>query len=210
ATTDGDGVAHFTTLPADDALPSCTLTWPEPFFDWRQVRALRGLDGGLLVTAEHGGDIGLGHPSWGQGLEPFPLGLPPQPLDGSTTAHSSRDRARFRAGETVHMKHLLRQASLAGFAATPPAERPTLLSIRHLGSDERYEQPLAWHDDGSAESTWEIPHAAKLGRYDVVLVRPAPPGKPDWSAREHDAGSFRVEEFRVPLMQGALGLPKES
>ena len=51
---------------------------------------------------------------------------------------------------------------------------------------------------------------SKLGRYDVVLVRPAPPGKPDWSAREHDAGSFRVEEFRVPLMQGALGLPKES
>jgi hypothetical protein len=209
ATTDANGLAHLTTVPADDALPSCNLTWPEHFFDWRQVRALRGLDGGLLVTAEHDGDMGLVHSSWDEGIEPFRFGLPSEPWDGPTIAHTILDRALFRAGETVHMKHLLRQASLAGFAATPPAERPTLLSIRHLGSDEHYEQPLAWHDDGSAESVWEIPRAAKLGRYDVVLVRPAPAGKPDWSARERIAGNFRVEEFRVPLMQGALGLPRE-
>src|SRR5262249_14650446 len=100
-------------------------------------------------------------------------------------------------------------ASLAGFAAVPPAERPTLLSIRHLGSDERYEQPLAWRDDGSAEGTWEIPRTAKLGRYDVVLVHPAAAGKPDWTAREHVRGSFRVGEFRVPLMQGSIRLPPE-
>src|SRR5262249_61518668 len=156
-----------------------------------------------------GGDMGLVHWSWDEGIEPFRFGLPAEPWDGPTIAHSILDRALFRAGETVHMKHLLRQASLAGFAATPPAERPTLLSIRHLGSDEHYDQPLAWHDDGSAESTWEIPRAAKLGRYDVVLVRPAPPGKPDWSARERIAGSFRVEEFRVPLMQAALDLRNE-
>jgi alpha-2-macroglobulin len=209
ATTDANGVARFGTLPTEDALPSCDLTWPEHFFDWRQVRALRGLDRGLLVMAEHDGDLGLVHSSWDDGIEPFRFGLPSEPWDGPTVAHTILDRALFRAGETVHMKHLLRQASLQGFAAVPPAERPTQLSIRHLGSDEHYEQPLAWNDDGSAESTWEIPRAAKLGRYDVVLVRPAAPGKPDWTASERTAGSFRVEEFRVPLMQGTIRLPRE-
>src|SRR5262249_17229571 len=182
-TTDEHGLARFTALPAEDALPSCDLKWPEHFFDWRQVRALRGLDHGLLVTAVHDGDMGLVHSSWDEGIEPFRFGLPPEPWDGPTIAHTILDRALFRAGETVHMKHLLRDASLAGFAAVPPAERPTLLSIRHLGSDERYEQPLAWRDDGSAEGTWEIPRTAKLGRYDVVLVHPAAAGKPDWTAR---------------------------
>src|SRR5262249_38702692 len=110
---------------------------------------------------------------------------------------------------TVHRKHRVGAAARAGFAAVPPAERPTQLSIRHLGSDQHYDQPLAWNDDGSAESTWEIPHAAKLGHYDVVLVRPALPGKPDWTASERTAGSFRVEEFRVPLMQGTIRLPRE-
>ena len=89
----------------------------------------------------------------------------------------------------------------------PAAERPATLSIRHLGSDERYEQPLAWRDDGSAESTWDIPRGAKLGRYDVVLVRPAPDGRPEWEAWERTAGQVRVEEFRVPLMRGVVQLP---
>src|SRR5262249_20937670 len=209
AVTDANGVARFAALPTDDALPSCDLTWPEHFFDWRQVRALRGLDRGLLVMAEHEGDLGLVHSSWDDGIEPFRFGLPFEPWDGPIIAHTILDRALFRAGETVHMKHLLRQASLEGFAAVPPPERPTPLWTRHLGSDEHYDQPLAWNDDGSAESTWEIPHAAKLGRYDVVLVRPALPGKPDWTSRERTAGSFRVEEFRVPLMQGTIRLPRE-
>src|SRR5262249_50542850 len=103
-------------------------------------------------------------------------------------------------------KHILRRQALAGFAEASPAERPPLLSIRHVGSDEHYDQPIAWRD-GSAESTWDIPRAAKLGRYDVVLVEPPPPGKPDWWAKERTAGSFRVEEFRVPLMRGVVQLP---
>src|SRR5262249_48173131 len=62
-------------------------------------------------------------------------------------------------------------------------------------------------DDGSADSTWTIPRAAKLGRYEVVLVQPPPPGKPDWEGVERTAGGFRVEEFRVPLMRGVVQLP---
>jgi uncharacterized protein YfaS (alpha-2-macroglobulin family) len=205
--TDANGLARFARLPWDDALPACDLQWPEDFFDWRQIQPLRGLSGGLLVLAESGNDLGLVHSSWDQGIESFRFDLPSESFDGPVVAHTVLDRALFRAGETVHMKHLLRQQSLDGFSAVPPEHRPTVLSIRHLGSDEHFEQPLAWRDDGSAESTWAIPRAAKLGRYEVVLVVPPAAGKPEWSAIERTAGSFRVEEFRVPLMRGVVQLP---
>ncbi len=207
ASTDHDGLARVPDLGAEDALPSCSLDFPERFYDWRQIQALRGLSGGLLVIAESGNDVGLVHSSWDQGIEPFRFDLPSEAFDGPQVSHTVLDRTLFRAGETVHMKHLLRQEALAGFVTVPADKRPPLLSIRHLGSDEHYDQALAWRDDGSAESTWVIPHAAKLGRYDVVLVTPPPPGKPDWWAEERTAGSFRVEEFRVPLMRGVVQLP---
>ncbi|HJW70094.1 MAG TPA: MG2 domain-containing protein, partial [Candidatus Binatia bacterium] len=206
-TTDTDGLARFAALPGDDALPSCNLEWPEDFWDWRQIQPLRGLSGGLLVMAESGDDLGLVHSSWDQGIETFRFDLPSESYDGPVVAHTILDRSLFRAGETVHMKHLLRAKSLEGFSAVAPEDRPTVLSIRHLGSDEHYEQPLIWRDDGSAESTWDIPRAAKLGRYEVVLVASPAPGKPAWTGIERTAGSFRVEEFRVPLMRGVVQLP---
>jgi len=206
-TTDTDGVARFARLPWDDALPACDLQWPENFFDWRQIQPLRGLSGGLLVLAESGNDLGMVHSSWDQGIESFRFDLPSESYDGPVVAHTVLDRTLFRAGETVHMKHVLRQQSLEGFSAVPPEQRPTVLSVRHLGSDEHFEQPLAWRDDGSAESTWAIPRAAKLGRYEVILVVPPAAGKPEWSAIERRAGGFRVEEFRVPLMRGVVQLP---
>src|SRR5262249_22016600 len=57
--TDGDGLARFGELPSEETLPSCPLEFPEGFFDWQQIRALRGLSGGLLVTAESGSDVGM-------------------------------------------------------------------------------------------------------------------------------------------------------
>src|SRR5262249_24705540 len=76
ATSDADGVAPFAALPWDDALPSCDLEWPENFYDYRQIQALRGLSGGLLVIAEAGADFGLVHSSWDEGIEPFRFDLP--------------------------------------------------------------------------------------------------------------------------------------
>ncbi len=206
-TTDVEGLARFASLPDAAALPTCAMEWPEQFFDWRQVGALRNLDGGLFVLAESRNDASMVHSSWDRGIEPFRFDLPAPSWEGPDIAHSVLDRTLFRPGETVHLKHLLRREAMAGFAAVAPDARPTVLSIRHLGSDERYDQPVDWRDDGSAESTWSIPRAAKLGRYDVVLLRPPPVGRPEWEAVEHTAGRFRVEEFRVPLMRGVVQLP---
>jgi hypothetical protein len=218
--TDRDGIARVGRLSANDALPSCRDTSPEarriPFYDYPLARALRSLDEGLLVTARLGEDLSFVHSSWDDGIEPWRFKLPGETSEGPVVARTILDRSLFRAGDTVHMKHVLREKTLGGFSHVGKEERPVRLSIRHLGSDEKYELPLEWDEAGISESTWTIPKAAKLGRYEVVLIGPtakredsggadqaaAPP--PEWTA-----GSFRVEEFRVPLMKGTLQLPAE-
>src|SRR5262249_40546142 len=126
-TTDPDGLARFPALPREDPLPPADPEGPGNFYACRQIQPLRGLSGGLLVLAESGGDLGLVHSSWDQGIETFRFDLPSEAWEGPVVAHTILDRSLFRAGETVHMKHLLRQESLGGFTAVAPEARPTVL-----------------------------------------------------------------------------------
>ncbi|MCW5890519.1 MAG: hypothetical protein KIT14_08200 [bacterium] len=207
-TTDARGVADVP-LPQWPEVPSCheeRFQVPEEFFDWSQIRAIDDLGGGLFVVARTDDDMTFVHSSWDEGIEPYRFDLPSEPWTGPALVHTILDRALFRAGETVHMKHLLRERTLAGFGAVAAADRPITLRIRNTGTMETWEQSLAWNERGAAESTWTIPKTAKLGSYAVSLVTRAKPGEP-WTARELEGASFRVEEFRVPLMQATLQLP---
>jgi uncharacterized protein YfaS (alpha-2-macroglobulin family) len=224
ADTDARGLAWVPALPLPGDLPRCPRPeFPSPFFDWSQITALESLHEGLLVVAQTADDLGLVHSSWEQGLEPWRFELPPEDYRGPITARTVLDRALFRAGETVHMKHLLRMRTLQGFAPVPDAERPPRLAIRHLGSNERYEQPVRWDAAGIATGEWTIPREAKLGAYEVVMLRPERKKKPasppagdgeeeadegPWT-RELSSGSFRVEEFRVPLTRGVIRAPAD-
>ena len=131
------------------------------------------------------------------------------------------DRTLFQAGETVRMKHFLRRHALDGLFNIGEGLPATVL-LRHEGSGQRFEMPLAWAPDGSAASEWAIPKEAKLGVYGVFLREKAPAAKGARTAvggyAEGDeeyahmgrgdryAGSFRVEEYRVPLMKGTVSL----
>lgn len=207
-TTDARGVADVN-LPAESDVPGCDdeqYQVPEDFFDWSQIRAIDDLGSGLFVVARTDDDMTFVHSSWDEGIEPYRFDLPSEPWTGPTLVHTVLDRALFRAGETVHMKHLLRERTLEGFGPVAAADRPVTLRIRNTGTQETWEQSLAWDGRGAAESTWTIPASAKLGTYDVTLLTRARPGEP-WSARELEGATFRVEEFRVPLMQATLQLP---
>ncbi|MEB2283756.1 MAG: hypothetical protein B6D46_15920 [Polyangiaceae bacterium UTPRO1] len=223
ATTDADGIARLADLPAPRALPTCRasgLADPDPF-DGSQTKALRELYDGLLVTARSGDDVSFVHSSWNDGIEPWRYRLPDVDADGGVAAQTILDRPLFRAGETVHMKHVFRTKRLRGFGAAAAADLPTTLSIVHVGSDEHFEQSVVFDAAGIAESTWTIPREAKLGYYEVHLLNAATvqaraageagedeeyessfAGGGDWTA-----ASFRVEEFRVPLMQAVLRPP---
>ncbi|MGH7857865.1 MAG: alpha-2-macroglobulin, partial [Candidatus Binatia bacterium] len=140
--TDDDGLAQVDALPSDDALPRCHDPSPGaariPYYDYPLIQALRSLDSGLLVTARVGEDSSFVHSSWDDGIEPWRFKLPEDASAEPIVARTILDRSLLRAGDTLHMKHVLRGRTLHGFSAVAPESRPTTVSIRHLGSDERY------------------------------------------------------------------------
>jgi alpha-2-macroglobulin len=199
ATTDAKGLAMIKNLSSDP--PEC-----------------KDSDNGYFVSARHKGadgveDMAFTWSHWYRGIEPWRFNLPtsrdPRPDD---VAHTVLDRMLLRAGETVSMKHVLRNQSLAGFGA--PVEGPETLLITHVGSGQQYKQPITWRKTASggfsAENTFAVPPAAKLGEYQVELQ-----GVPSTAAsrkvrreRSYITGKFRVEEFRLPVLEGSV-LPVE-
>ena len=215
--TDGQGIARIDRLPRAGELPRCQEPPQRPW-----AERFGNFESGLFVTAQTPDDLSFVHSSWDQGIEPWRWEFPTEGEDDVVAAHTILDRPLFRAGEAVHMKHLLRRQTQRGFGLVPADRRPTRLVIRHLGSDEKYEMPLAWDPTGIAEQTWAIPAAAKLGVYEIWMERPepAPAGKaPARRQSEGDeeqattrswvSGRLQVQEFRVPLMRGTLRPPTE-
>ena len=95
---------------------------------------------------------------------------------------------------------------------------PEKAVIQLEGSDTRYELPLSWKS-GSAESTWQISAEAKLGKYWVSFARSGESvgrvyaggdegegdGEGWWGpSRFWLGGSFRVGEFRLPILKGEV------
>ena len=192
-------------------------------------------DGGLFVTARKVADradaradksgavdTAFVFTSWQKGIESWRFNQPtatgPEPDVRATTVF---DRTLLRAGETVSMKHFARLETSAGLANLKPDALPTRLKIVHQGTGQAFVQALKWNGTRSALSTWAIPPAAKLGVYNVSLERERKEGRKDERPDENEArrdrprdpphewssGSFRVEEFRLPLVDARLGGP---
>ncbi len=162
-------------------------------------------------------DLAFTWSDWQRGIEPWRFNVPtssdPQP---DRVAHTVFDRTLLRAGETVSMKHLLRTQTAAGFGI--PQTLPDTLVVTHTGSGQQFTQPLAWRTTAtggrSAESTFAIAPAAKLGAYEVELRRTGAaadataPGAQDNGGERgpssQTSGRFRVEEFRLPVLEGRI------
>ncbi|HLV01480.1 MAG TPA: MG2 domain-containing protein, partial [Acidobacteriota bacterium] len=161
-------------------------------------------DQGLLVSARLGDDLGLVHSEWTEGIEPWRFQLMTSWQAEEISAHTILDRALVRAGETVHMKHVVRRPTSNGFDQMPAELKPNKLVIRHMGSDQSFEFPLELDEQGIGLSSWEIPEDARLGSYSIELSRDGSGQPENWTS-----GSFRVEEFRVPIMRATLRPPAE-
>lgn len=216
--TDENGIAKINAgLPPQQSLPHCKLN-----VNYSEASpTLEGISEGLFVFARTSNDMTFVHSSWENGIEPWRFNLPGESYQGATIAHTIFDRSLLRAGETVHMKHVIRNHTMSGFLMAP--ELPKAVLIQHQGSNQRYEFPVKWDANGIAETEWKIPPDAKLGTYDVVLIkkktgktksRTAVGGYEEGDEEFYNpdgwtSGSFRVEEFRVPLMKGIIQPPKE-
>uniref|UniRef100_UPI00374C9EC2 Ig-like domain-containing alpha-2-macroglobulin family protein n=1 Tax=Undibacterium sp. TaxID=1914977 RepID=UPI00374C9EC2 len=192
---------------------------------------------GLFVSArktdEKGrADMAFALTSWNSGIESFRFNLPTDFNKSSTTrAHTIMDRTLLRAGETVSMKHVLRIENRNGFSLQKPDQLPDRVRIIHQGSNQEFQFPLTWRNRNTAETVFAIPKQAKLGRYDIVLDKGTAKAGSASEAGSGDAGqndegdgdsegdarygqntlmsgSFRVEEFRLPLLQGRITPPK--
>lgn len=176
------------------------------------------VDQGLFVSArktvEQGPrkgerDLAFVFSQWHKGIEPWRFNVPTaSPTYGEAQPdlrlHTVTDRALLRAGETVSMKHFMRLETRQGLGGVPQARWPAELKLVHQGSGDEVTMPLSWRPGGTALSTWRIPAQAKLGSYDIQLVTNGPEGQ-----RAMTSGQFRVEEFRLPLIQATLAPPKD-
>ncbi len=156
-------------------------------------------------------DVSFVFSNWQQGIESWRFGLPTgSGAQPEMRTHTVFDRSLLRAGETVSMKHFAAIETGTGLAAVSRTELPNRLRIIHQGSGEEVVQPLAWDGVRSALSSWTIPVAAKLGSYEVVLEREAAAAGGDDRRRSRwTGGEFRVEEFRVPLVDARLNGPTQ-
>ncbi|MDO9224525.1 MAG: MG2 domain-containing protein [Pseudomonadota bacterium] len=159
----------------------------------------------LMVSARAGDDLSFAFSDWDEGIEIWRFGLPESWDTDKRLAHSVLDRVLFRPGDTVHMKHFLRDRQAFGLSYASQA--PRTLMIEHGGSGQRWFLPLAWKN-GAAESTWQVPVAAKRGDYRLRLLDKAI--KPETDPAELQAlggpssGAFSVADFRVPLMRASV------
>lgn len=169
-----------------------------------------GLEG-LFISAR----IPAGHPqahgaadysfvmsAWDRGIETWRFNVPTYSgVAPKLLTHTVFDRSLFRAGETVSMKHYLREETREGLRS-PGAARPNRLVIEHEGSSQRHELPVSWKETSSgglmALSEFEIPESAHLGSYAVRLT--------DADQGWYGHAQFRVEEFRLPVLAGQLAV----
>ena len=180
-------------------------------------------DSGYFVSARKadakGGatDVAFVFSSWQKGIESWRFNVPTgRGAEPDLRASTVFDRTLFRAGEIVSMKHFVRVETSRGLAPVPADRLPTRVKIVHQGSGQEIIVPLKWNGAGrSALTTWNIPPAAKLGVYEVVLEREPKDGNATSSEEEDGrrertwtSGNFRVEEFRLPLVDARVSGPK--
>ncbi|MBF0343754.1 MAG: alpha-2-macroglobulin [Nitrospirae bacterium] len=214
--TDSDGIARINQeLSSHSRLPLCK----HKKFNYSELESsLSNIDGGLFVFVKSGEDMTFTHSSWKEGIEPWRFKIENESWqqyggygvsfeNRGLAAHTIFDRTLIRAGETLHMKHILRGLTTKGFEFLPKSKAPKKMLIRHMGSEQTYELALRWTPSGSAESTWKIPEDAKLGGYEVLIEAEV------WGESKDKttllSGGFRVEEFRVPMMKGIVQGPAE-
>ncbi|MBU7576140.1 MAG: alpha-2-macroglobulin [Hydrogenophaga sp.] len=190
ATTNAQGVAELKGVPPQ--APRCASGDGESTQAWFVSARLK--DGATE-------DMAFTWSDWYRGIEPWRFNVPtsrdPRP---DARAHTVFDRTLLRAGETVSMKHLIRTETSKGFGL--PETLPDTLVITHTGSGQQFTQPVAWRKTAtggqSAENSFAVPASAKLGNYEVTLK------SADERQRQFSSGEFRVEEFRLPVLEGRI------
>ena len=152
----------------------------------------------LMVSATSGDDFSFTLTQWSDGIRPYDFDLPYGYEARGEIVHTVFDRALVRQGETIHMKHIVRQPNGGGFALAPGFAGTLRLS--HRGSETEFDVPLTIDANGIGETTWTAPAGAPMGDYDLRIVR---------GDETIDTGqSFKIDEYKLPTMRASVTGPK--
>lgn len=155
--------------------------------------------GPLMISARSGGDFSFALTDWNKGIGRGDFNLPMGYGFKATAALTVFDRTLIRAGETIHMKHLIRARTDAGLERPATLTGKQTVTITHQGSDTKYTSETVIGADGVGVSDWAAPKSAALGTYSVEI------GEGD---ERQQTGTFQLDEFRLPTMRASVSGPK--
>ncbi len=159
-----------------------------------------GINHPLMVSARAGDDFSFTLTAWGEGIRPYDFDLPYGYSARGEIVHTVFDRALVRQGETIHMKHIVRQPDGGGFSI--PAGFTGTLKLTHRGSDTQFELPLTIDANGIGETSWTAPQGAPMGDYDLQIVR--------GTDTIETGQSFKIDEYKLPTMRATVTGPKDA
>ena len=152
----------------------------------------------LMIGARTDDDFSFALSSWNEGIRPYDFALQTGGVWAVAIYHTVLDRPLFRAGETVSMKHFLRRHTMAGVEVAQQLPGERTIRIAHLGSGTNFDLTAKFDANGISETTWPIPHEAKLGDYQISIRE-----GDSW----HESGHFKVEQFRLPTIRATVSGP---
>ena len=158
-------------------------------------------------------DLAFTWSDWQRGIEPWRFNVPTSARCGSRQHRPTPSSIEhlFRAGETISMKHLIRTQTLAGLRTATEASPDTLV-VTHVGSGQQYTQPdqsgaTPRPAGSSGENTFARSRCRQARRVSRSHLRSRQARRfadmEEGGQRSEITGRFRVEEFRLPVLQGS-------
>ncbi len=146
------------------------------------------------VFVYHQLDFAYTASDWGTGIYPYRFDIDydwdPQPLKRAGVLFT--DRGLYRAGETVHIKGMLREKKYSDW--TIAAKRDYVLRVNDSRGNNIVQENIKLSDYGSFAYDLNLDASASLGYYDMNISFPADSAGNEGESVLH--GYFRVEAFR--------------
>jgi alpha-2-macroglobulin len=158
------------------------------------------------VFARRGDDTAFTSSEWGTGVYPYRFGIDYDwnPAPETVRGYVFTERGIYRAGETVHVKGIVRRMSRGGWAV-PPAGVVECL-VRDPFQKTAHKSKADFDGFGSFSFDIETGAEAPLGIYEITAtIPPEMPGEKAGQISE----SFRVEAFRPAEFEVHLRTPRD-
>ena len=172
-----------------------------------------------FVFAQKDDDISFVSDRWQKGIEPWRFNLTSNYVHsswGPVALHTIFDRTAAQPGESIQMKHVIREFRNSKFHQLDKTKRPKRVLVVHSASRKVYTLPFVLDEaTGTALSKFSIPMGATLGEYEVYLSNkdqlPAKETEENdpWDYSAMSTGGFIVSEYRLPLMKAAVKVSGE-